>query len=137
MRNIQKDARADAQEFIAATMAYGQGAGIRRRHIDEAVMYKMQNIPGYEDAFSAEKHKVDVAKAVKSAKRTGKTRDVGEVTSKNIRALARGDKNGMSTPLLVAIAVVAVAHQTGYDKKVVDYTKRKSGDVRSWLKRNL
>lgn len=137
MKNVQKEARADAQEFFAATMSYGQGAGIRRRHIDEAVLFKMQRVPGYEDAFAKAKNEVDVTKAIKAAKRTGKTRDVSAIVGKNTRALARGDKNGMSAPLVVALVVATVAHQTGYDKKVIDYTRRKSNDVRAWVKGKL
>jgi hypothetical protein len=137
MKNVAKEARKDAFEAAAASMAYGTGAGIRRRHIESAVMYKEDRIPGYAAAFNRELAKVDMTKAVKSAKRTGKTRDVGAITSKNVKALARGDKNGMSAPLVIAIVVAGVAHQTGYDKKALEYSKRKTNDVRAWLKRKL
>lgn len=137
MRNVAKEAARDAFEYSSAAMAYGEGAGVRRRHIETAVRFKELRIPGYSAVFQRELDKVDMTKAVKAAKRVRKTRDVSGVASKNIKALARGDKNGMSTPIIIAVVAVTVAHQTGYDKKVIAYTKRKSGDVRAWLKRKL
>jgi hypothetical protein len=137
MKNISKEAAKDAFEFASAKMSYGEGAGIRRRHIESAVDFKAARIPGYEEAFKRASMSIDMTKAVKSAKRAGTTRDIGALTSKNVKALARGERHNMSTPLIVGIFVVAVAHQTGYDKKVAAYTKRKTGDVRAWLKRKL
>lgn len=135
--NVNKEAARDAAEWVAAGMAYGEGAGIRRRHIESAVSYKAERIPGYVDAFNKAYERVDVTKAVQSAKRSGKAKDVGALTSKNVKALARGDVRGMSTPVAALLIVGVVAHQTGYDKKALAYTKRKSQDVRAWLKRNL
>lgn len=137
MRNVSKEAAKDAFEFASAQMSYGEGAGIRRRHIETAVEFKSVGIPGYSEAFEKALHSTNMMKAIKSAKRTGKTRDVSAVASRNIKALARGDKNGMSTPLIITVVAVTVAHQTGYDKIVIAYTKRKSADVRAWLKRKL
>lgn len=137
MKKLQKDAQKDAFEYAAAMMGYGEGAGIRRRHIETAVQFKKAHIPGYDMAFENAADKVDMLRAVKSAKRTGTTRDMSAAASRNIKAIARGDKNGMSTPIIIAVVAVTVAHQTGYDKKTIAYTKRKGGDVRAWLKRNL
>ena len=137
MKNINKQATKDAFEYAASQMAYGEGAGIRRRHIETAVNYKADRIPGYAAAFNAAIENVDMTKAVSSAQRSGKARDVGAVTSRNIKAIARGDKRGMSTPVVVAVVVLGIAHQTGHDKKAWEYSKRKTNDVRAWLKRKL
>lgn len=137
MNNVTKDAAKDAAEFAAASMAYGEGAGTRRKLIQSAVEYKTMRIPGYGNAFSAASNSQDITKHIRSAKRSRTTKDIGAVTSRNVKALARGDKNGMSTPIIVAVVVAGVMHKTGYDKTVLAYTKRKSGDVRSWLKRKL
>lgn len=137
MKNVKKEAKKDAFEAAAALMSYGEGAGVRRRHIQTAVEYKSSRIPGYQDAFDRALQSVDMTKAVSSAKRTGKTRDVGAIVGKNSRALLRGDVRGMSTPVAVGLIVFAVAHQTGHDKKALAYTKRKTNDVRAWLKRKL
>jgi len=137
MKNVSKEAAKDAFEYAAAQMAYGEGAGIRRRHIETAVNFKASRIPGYETAFERASTSIDMTKAVKSAKRAGTTRDISGFANKNIKAYARGEKHNMSTIIIVGVTVLGVAHQTGYDKKVIAYTKRKSGDVRAWLKRKL
>lgn len=137
MTKITKEAAKDAAEYAAAQMAYGEGAGVRRRHIQTAVQYKADRIPGYATAFARAEKTVDMSKAVKSAKRTGQARDISTAASKNIRAIARGDRNGMSTPVILTVVGITIAHQTGYDKKILAYGKRKTGDVRAWLKRKL
>lgn len=135
MRNVQKDAARDAAEYAEALMSYGEGAGTRRKLITSAVAYKTERIPGYHEAFNAAYDKVDLTKTIKHAKRAGKTRDVGALTSKNVKAMTRGDIHHMSTPLIVGVVVLAVAHKTGYDKKAIAYTKRKAGDVKRWINR--
>lgn len=137
MKNLQKEAMRDAAESAAALMSYGEGAGIRRRHIETAVNFKGARIPGYTEAYTKAMAEVDMTKAIKGAQRSGKARDIGAMTSKNVKALARGDKASMSTPVILAVVGLGIAHQTGYDKKAWAYSKRKSQDVRSWLKRKL
>lgn len=137
MSSVKREAAKDAKEAAAAYMSYGEGAGTRRKLIATAVEYKDARIPGYGAAFDQAYAAQDMTKHVKNAKRTRVAKDVGAVAGKNVRALARGDKNGMSAPLVIAIVVAGVAHKTGYDKKALDYTKRKSNDVRAWLKRKL
>ena len=137
MKNVNKQAAKDAFEYASSQMAYGEGAGIRRRHIETAVNYKADRIPGYAAAFNAAVEQVDMTKAVSSAQRSGKARDVGAVTGKNIRAIARGDKSGMSTPVIIAVVALGIAHKTGHDKKAWEYSKRKTNDVRAWVKRKL
>lgn len=137
MRSVVKDAAKDAAEYAAAKMSYGEGAGTRRKLIVSAVEYKATRIPGYHQAFENALATQDISKHVKNARRTRVAKDVGAVAGKNIKALARGDKGSMSTPLIVAIVVATVAHKTGYDKKVWSYTKRKSVEARAWLKNKL
>jgi hypothetical protein len=134
---ITKEAAKDAAEFAAAKMAYGEGAGTRRKLIETAVDYKANHLPGYARAFEGAYAGQDFTKHIKSAKRSRKAADVGALTSKNIKALARGDRSSMSTPLIVGITVGVILHQTGYDKKIWAYGKRKTGDVRAWLKNKL
>ena len=137
MKNVMKDAAKDAAEYAAAQMSYGEGAGTRRKLIASAVAYKTERINGYGQAFDNAYHSQDITKHIKTAKRSRVTKDVGAVTSRNIKAIARGDKNGMSTPIIIAVVVVTVAHQTGYDKKAIAYGKRKSQDIRAWLRKKI
>lgn len=137
MSSIVKDAAKDAAEYASARMSYGEGAGTRRKLIVSAVEYKASRIPGYQQAFESALAKQDITKHIKNAKRTRKAKDVGAVTSRNIKAVARGDRNGMSTPVIIAIVVGTVAHKTGYDKKAWEYSKRKTVEIRAWLKEKL
>lgn len=137
MSNILKDARRDAAEFAAAQMAYGEGAGTRRKLIESAVAYKMERIPSYRGAFEKALESQDITKHIRNAKRNRAVKDIGAVTSQNVRAIARNDRGSMSTPVIALVIAFGVAHQTGYDKKIWAYTKRKTTDVRAWLKRKL
>lgn len=137
MRSVIKDAAKDAAEYAAAQMSYGEGAGTRRNLIYSAVNYKMDHIPGYEAAFERAYKTQDTLKHISNAKRSRKIKDAGAIASKNLRAVARGDRNGMSTPVIIAIGVAIVAHRTGYDKKAWAYSKRKTNEMRAWLKRKL
>lgn len=137
MTKVNKEAARDAAEYMAAQMAYGEGAGTRRKLIETAVAYKVERIGGYHEAFERHMHTLDPTKFIKNAKRTHRAKRVSTVTSKNIRALARGDRNGMSTPLIIGLATLAIAHQTGHDKKAWEYTKLKTNQARTWLKKKL
>ena len=135
--NVNKEAMKDAVEFVAAQMAYGEGAGNRRKLIESAVQYKVDRIPGYAVAFDRAVYSQDVVKHVQKAKAAARTSQVTSVVGKNTKAALRGDVRSMSTPLAVGLIVFAVAHQTGYDKKAWAYGKRKTQDVRAWIRRNI
>lgn len=135
--NVIKDAEKDAAEFMAAQMAYGKGAGTRRKHIAHVAAYKTERISGYGEAFDAFRHRTDPTKLIQKAHRQRRAKDAAEVTSRNIKAVARGDRNGMSAPIIIGVVAFAVAHQTGYDKKIWEYTKQKSKKARAWLKEKL
>lgn len=137
MQNINKEAKKDAAEYMAAQMSYGEGAGTRRKLIETAVAYKTERITGYGEAFNTFMHTEDPLKHIKNAKRSRLAKDTAAVTGRNIRAVARGDRHGMSTPVILVIVGGAILHQTGYDKKVWAYSKRKTNDVRVWLKNKL
>lgn len=137
MSSITRDAAKDAAEYAAAQMSYGEGAGTRRKLIESAVAYKIERIPGYQQAFGNAMAHQDVTKHIRNAKRSRRAKDVGALASRNIKAVARGDRSGMSTPIIIAIVIGTVAHQTGYDKKAWDYTKRKTVEGRAWLKDKL
>lgn len=137
MRSVTRDAAKDAAEFAAAKMAYGEGAGTRRKLIESAVAYKATRIPGYSQAFELALERQDIPALVKNAKRTRKLKDVGAVTGRNIRAVARGDRNGMSTPVVILLIAGTVAHKTGYDKKFLAWSKQKTAEARIWLKAKL
>lgn len=137
MKNVAKEAAKDAAEYAASQMSYGEGAGTRRKLIASAVAYKTERISGYHEAFNRAYDSQDITKHIKSAKRSRVTKDVGAVTGRNIRAIARGDKHGMSTPIIIAVVGITIAHKTGYDRKAAQYLNHKTTQIRAWLKRKL
>lgn len=137
MNKVIKDAQKDAKEYMAAQMFYGEGAGIRRKHITHAVAFKTDRFPGYDQAFNTAVRTMDPEKFIKSARRERKTKDISAYTSRNIKALARGDRHGMSGTIIAISIVAGVAHTTGYDKIIWKKTKAKTEQARVWLKRNL
>lgn len=133
MPNIKKQAIKDADEFAKAKMFYGEGAGVRRRLIGQTVQFKVANVPGYDVAFRRELAKQDFAKLSRRARKERRLIDAKDAVAKNSRALIRGDVRSMSVPLLAVAAVGYVAHQTGYDKKALEYTQKKYRKGRAWV----
>jgi hypothetical protein len=121
---IKREAIRDADEYAMAKMFYGEGAGIRRRLINQTVQFKIANIPGYDVAFQQELAKQDFAKLSKKARKERKLIDAKDAAVHNSKAIIRGDYRSLSLPLLAAVGVGYLAHTTGYDKKAVEFTKR-------------
>lgn len=132
-RSIKRQAIKDAHEYAAAKMFYGEGAGVRRRLINQTVQFKIQNIPGYDVVFQRELAKVDFAKVSRSARRERKRIDAINTVSKNGRAALRGDFRAMSLPIAIAVGAGYVAHETGYDKKALAYSKKEYRKVKLWV----
>lgn len=132
MTSIKREAIKDADEYAKAKMFYGEGAGIRRRLINQTVQFKIANIPGYDAAFQQELSKQDFAKLSRSARRERRRIDALATANKNGKALVRGDFRALSLPILALVGVGYVAHQTGYDKKALHYTQREVNKARVW-----
>lgn len=136
MSSIKRQAIKDADEFAMAKMFYGEGAGVRRRLINQTVMFKRANVPGYAEAFEKELAHQDFAKLSRKARRDRRFLDAKGAIDKNGKALVRGDYRNLSLPLLVIGSAAFVAHQTGADKKAWDFSKqeyrRAKGKVTKW-----
>lgn len=133
MTSIKREAIRDAHEYALAKMFYGEGAGIRRRLINQTVQFKIANVPGYDVAFQRELAKVDFAQISRKARRERRLIDAKDVVNRNGKALARGDYRSLSLPILVVAGGAFVAHQTGYDKKALEYTKKEARKAKLWV----
>jgi hypothetical protein len=132
MSSIKREAIRDAHEYAMAKMFYGEGAGIRRRLINQTVQFKIANVPGYDVAFQKELATQDFAKISRKARRERRLIDAKDVVNRNGKALARGDFRSLSLPILVVAGGAIVAHQTGYDKKAFEYSKKEYRKVKLW-----
>ncbi len=131
--SIRREAIRDAHEYALAKMFYGEGAGIRRRLINQTVQFKIANVPGYDIAFQRELAKVDFAKTSRKARRARRLIDAKVAVNKNSKAIIRGDYRAMSVPIVVVAGTAYVAHQTGYDKKALDYSKKEYRKAKLWV----
>lgn len=132
MSSIKREAIKDAHEYALAKMFYGEGAGVRRRLINQTVQFKIANIPGYDVAFQQELAKQDFAKLSRVARRERKLLDAKDAVNKNGKAIARGDYRSTSLPVLGLIGIGYVAHQTGFDKEVWLFSKKQYSRAKSW-----
>lgn len=124
MSSIKREAIKDADEYALAKMFYGEGAGVRRRLINQTVQFKIANIPGYDVAFQQELAKQDFAKLSRKARRERRRIDAAKAVNKNGKALVRGDYTAMSLPLIAVAGAGYLAHVTGYDKKALAFVKK-------------
>lgn len=120
--SVESRARRDAREFALAKEFYGEGAGVRRRHIGDTVAARSSD-PVYAVAFRAELARQDKAELVKKAKRERRRRDIAESASRNTKALVSGNVQQAQAGFVVVAAVAYFMHQTGLDRKVVDKTR--------------
>ncbi len=129
--NINKIAADDASRTARAAMFFGEGAGTRRKLITAEIDHKAENIPGYQKAFEKAYLKQNFAdhaiKATKERKRIDRSNKVG----KNVGALVRGDRRGMSNGFAAVLIVASIAKVTGYDKVAIEKAKQAHIHVRA------
>src|SRR4051812_12326376 len=133
--SVTKQARQDAFEMARADMYFGDGAGTRRKLIYAAVDHKYLSVPGYAQAFDQAYARQDWAKHAKDAKKERKHKDAKEKVERNVNAILSGNHRRVTPAIGVVLTVAVVAHQTGYDKVAVDYSKKKYGEAKRWVRR--
>lgn len=123
-KNVSKMAKQDAYDWARAEMFFGEGAGIRRKHLSAQISDKVQSIPGYEQQFEKFYAMQNMAEhAIAAAKERQKIDRLAKA-GKNIRALKSGNLHNLSTGVFIAVGVAYVAHTTGYDKKIEAEAKK-------------
>lgn len=124
MDKIHKLASKDAEVWAAAEMAYGEGAGTRRKLAIAEIDQKMATMPGYMEAFNKAYEGLDMTKFAKGAIKERKAADRAIKASKNLRALKSGKINNLSTGIFLVVGGYIVAKQTGYDKVIAAEVKK-------------
>lgn len=120
MKKLEKMAAKDAEAWAAAEMAYGEGAGTRRKLIDAQLQPKFAEIPGYWDAFDKAYSNLNMDHFAKQAIRERKAMDRAAKASKNLRALKSGNLHHLSTGLYIIAGGYTIARLTGYDVVIKD-----------------
>ena len=70
----KKEAKRDAKRYAKAKMDYGDGAGVRRRHLSAELNKKWQD-ESYRESFEAELEKLDMDRIVRNLKTQHAARD--------------------------------------------------------------
>lgn len=124
VKSLEKMAKQDAYDWARAEMFFGEGAGIRRRHLQAQIIEKMEQFPGYEALYQKHYARQDMIKHAEKALQERKKIDRSIKANKNFRALKSGNYTALSNGVFIAVGVAYVAHATGYDKKVVAEGKK-------------
>jgi hypothetical protein len=139
---VRRQAKKDANEFTKAKLAYGQGAGTRRKLINAKVGERSAN-PDYKSAFDGFVAGQNLSKRATQAKVNNRTKTAVRSTTKTARGVHRSLSGGFGTVSL-ASAVIAgayvAAHQSGADKAIMnaasDFIKsnRSQSAAKAWLR---
>lgn len=136
--SIQREARRDAREYARAQMSYGEGAGIRRRLIENTVQAKADRNLAYHNAFVDELERQDMAEHAEAARKERRRKDVTESLHRNTKAIATGNYQNAQSTVLVLMVAGYFAHQTGLDKKLLEKGKQLKQEIKyRWRRRSL
>lgn len=123
MSSIARKARHDAEEYARAQMFFGEGAGTRRKIIENKVAWNIERQSGYNEAFNKALGQQNWEDHVNRAIRERKRIDRGKFIKRNTRAIATGNYKNAQNSVLVIGMIVYVAHQTGLDKVALEKGK--------------
>lgn len=114
---IEKIAEKDAERWLLAEMFYGEGADIRRRHLNAEFDSKFQ-MPGYADAFYKAYDMLDKNKFAQMAIKERKKLDRTAKAGKNLRALKSGNLTALSNGVYFAAAGYVFFYHTETGKDI-------------------
>lgn len=86
--NISKSAAKDAKRHMEAKMAYGKGAGTKRKLLQAELGPKLKD-PFYAKSFDEALAKIDTAKAASSARNWRRSQDAKDQTVRSTKQVAK------------------------------------------------
>lgn len=133
---VRRRARKDAKEYARAKMFYGEGAGTRRKLINNKVNERSKD-PNYKKAFDDALSKQDMAKHASKAKAERKVKDAKNKAGKTGRGMVNiitGHPERLGAGMAVAYAGYRFAHKTGADKAMAKMAKQAVSKLRDSAK---
>lgn len=124
-RKTERTASKDAKEFANAKMYYGEGAGTRRKLINNTVKSRSKD-PAYKEAFDRNLANQDLAKAGVKARSKRRRTDAVKGTAKTargVRHIVNGNARYASATAAALVAGGTLAHKTGVDKMLLNKGK--------------
>lgn len=128
----KREARRDAYEFAQAQMAYGEGAGNRRKLINATVHGKSIVNPAYSLEFQKALKEQDLVEHAAKARKDRFRKDTTEAVTKNVKGLATGNLQSVHGGVLLVLGAGYVAHVTGFDKVALKKGKEVYNRVKQW-----
>lgn len=113
IKKTQKMAIKDAKRYAEAKMYYGEGAGIRRRHL-QAELAKKKKDPVYKEAFNEAVEKANYAEAAKKAKTERKARDAAGIA-----------KSAVHKYVMPAAMIAAIVYYNKHAMEISDFVWKK------------
>lgn len=128
-------AKKDAKETAKANMYYGDGAGVRRRHINSIVNRRSKD-PTYKKAYEEYLAKQNMARIVAESKRERKREDFKNGVKEKVH---RVSDTIMDHPVRTAKTVALVtaaalmAHRYGIDKTILKNAKMAFDNAKTFV----
>jgi hypothetical protein len=119
-----RHARSDAHEYVKAKLAYGEGAGTRRKLIKAKVEARAHNNPEYKKAFDkhVEEYSQHAGRLAAQAKVNKRTKSAVKTTAKTARGVHRSLTGGFGSVSLASAGIAGAylyARRTGLDEKII------------------
>lgn len=130
-----REAKKDAQEFARAKMFYGEGAGTRRKLINNSVAAKSKRDPAYKKAFDHHLENQDLSKHASKARSERKRKDTVNSTTKTVRGIRHimnDNPQYASAAAVLIFGAAGAAKKAGLDKKAVGLAKETYASVKAW-----
>lgn len=124
-RKTERTASKDAKEFARAKMYYGEGAGIRRRQINNTVKSRSKD-SAYKESFDRNLERQDLAKASVKARSKRKRTDLVKgttKTAKGVHHILNGNAQYASAAAAVVVGGAVAAKKSGVDKIILNKGK--------------
>lgn len=117
---VRKEATKDAKRHMDAKMAYGTGAGTRRRLLKAEIEPKLKD-PFYAKSFDDALAKIDTAKAAANARAWRRSQDVKDQTVRSTKQVA---KYVTGTTSVAAVALAYLQYKPQVDSFVTKVFNR-------------
>lgn len=122
-----REARKDATEYTRAKLFYGEGAGTRRKLINNTVAAKSKRDPMYKKAFDAHVSNTDLAKRASQARSERRRKDIKKSAGRGIRGtrhILNGNSQYASAVTAIAVGGALYAHKKGIDRTILNSGKK-------------
>lgn len=126
IRKSERNAKKDAKEAARAKMFYGEGAGTRRKLINEKVASRKKSDPKYAEAFDREYAKQDLGKHGDKAKKERARKDAAKTTKQGAGFVARkitGEWGTTAALTAVTIGAGAAFLKTSKGREILSQAK--------------